>query len=276
MMTKIGRNEKCPCGSNKKYKNCCGFINPINEDMVGHVFYDHEELKKYVLTKDILINQLKREGKKITDSFDKVCSNDIKEISELYCNAYGIIHEGINNTKDKEKLTAGVLLLNALSTHFTAIQALRNGFLLQPGILIRHIIESVSTVLYLMQDEKGLEQLENGKLDSTKTINWAKKVFPFFGKIYGLFSNNFAHIGKFHTYFNPILEYTEKSEGLTANIGFLKSSLWLIFVTAEVTFYSNISVHRYWKKLDERAYAYQPSNEGLRWFKQFFKDIIKE
>ena len=20
---KIGRNEKCPCGSNKKYKNCC-------------------------------------------------------------------------------------------------------------------------------------------------------------------------------------------------------------------------------------------------------------
>ena len=21
---KIGRNEKCPCGSNKKYKKCCG------------------------------------------------------------------------------------------------------------------------------------------------------------------------------------------------------------------------------------------------------------
>ncbi|KAF1010260.1 MAG: Protein translocase subunit SecA [Acinetobacter bereziniae] len=22
---KIGRNEKCPCGSEKKYKKCCGF-----------------------------------------------------------------------------------------------------------------------------------------------------------------------------------------------------------------------------------------------------------
>lgn len=22
--TKVGRNEPCPCGSNKKYKNCCG------------------------------------------------------------------------------------------------------------------------------------------------------------------------------------------------------------------------------------------------------------
>ena len=21
---KVGRNEKCPCGSNKKYKDCCG------------------------------------------------------------------------------------------------------------------------------------------------------------------------------------------------------------------------------------------------------------
>ena len=23
-MPKIGRNEKCPCGSEKKYKHCCG------------------------------------------------------------------------------------------------------------------------------------------------------------------------------------------------------------------------------------------------------------
>ena len=23
---KVGRNEKCPCGSGKKYKHCCGLI----------------------------------------------------------------------------------------------------------------------------------------------------------------------------------------------------------------------------------------------------------
>ena len=22
--TKVGRNDPCPCGSGKKYKNCCG------------------------------------------------------------------------------------------------------------------------------------------------------------------------------------------------------------------------------------------------------------
>ena len=23
---KVGRNEKCPCGSGKKYKHCCGLV----------------------------------------------------------------------------------------------------------------------------------------------------------------------------------------------------------------------------------------------------------
>ncbi|MEK4221673.1 SEC-C metal-binding domain-containing protein [Bacillus sp. FSL W8-0116] len=24
MIKKVGRNDKCPCGSGKKYKRCCG------------------------------------------------------------------------------------------------------------------------------------------------------------------------------------------------------------------------------------------------------------
>lgn len=29
---KIGRNEKCPCESGKKYKKCCGDITPIKTE----------------------------------------------------------------------------------------------------------------------------------------------------------------------------------------------------------------------------------------------------
>ena len=25
-LEKVGRNEKCPCGSGKKYKHCCGLV----------------------------------------------------------------------------------------------------------------------------------------------------------------------------------------------------------------------------------------------------------
>ena len=28
---KPGRNDKCPCGSGKKYKNCCGNVNSVSE-----------------------------------------------------------------------------------------------------------------------------------------------------------------------------------------------------------------------------------------------------
>ncbi len=27
---RIGRNEKCPCGSDKKYKKCCGVIHEVH------------------------------------------------------------------------------------------------------------------------------------------------------------------------------------------------------------------------------------------------------
>ena len=27
---KVGRNDPCPCGSGKKYKNCCGAVNGEN------------------------------------------------------------------------------------------------------------------------------------------------------------------------------------------------------------------------------------------------------
>ena len=29
---KVGRNDPCPCGSGKKYKNCCGAGNGVQAD----------------------------------------------------------------------------------------------------------------------------------------------------------------------------------------------------------------------------------------------------
>ena len=40
MTTKIGRNEKCPCGSGKKFKCCHGRINTSHEIQLSYVFED--------------------------------------------------------------------------------------------------------------------------------------------------------------------------------------------------------------------------------------------
>ena len=60
-MAKVGRNDPCPCGSGKKYKNCC-LGKPKNHDgAFSAVVVDHEK-KQLVLVKDnVLLNHLKRD-----------------------------------------------------------------------------------------------------------------------------------------------------------------------------------------------------------------------
>ena len=48
---KIGRNDKCPCGSGKKYKNCCLKVNTEVEKELNNmgdiVFsFDEEKIEK--------------------------------------------------------------------------------------------------------------------------------------------------------------------------------------------------------------------------------------
>lgn len=58
---KIGRNEKCPCGSGKKYKKCCMGKN-LNQSEV----YEKNKLMEY-LKNDYLINGPIKQISIITD-----------------------------------------------------------------------------------------------------------------------------------------------------------------------------------------------------------------
>ncbi len=51
---KIGRNEKCPCGSGKKYKQCC----LINDELLRSKYYQEPEQHfGYIDKKDIKNNK---------------------------------------------------------------------------------------------------------------------------------------------------------------------------------------------------------------------------
>ena len=63
---KIGRNEKCPCGSEKKYKNCCLEKNQhIAHEESGFQTNDQELLKLHRFNED-----LKKELNLISMMFD--------------------------------------------------------------------------------------------------------------------------------------------------------------------------------------------------------------
>lgn len=290
-MNKIGRNSPCPCGSGKKYKRCCALaknsLHGIKYDDILSVIFDEENKQEIVIGKTILENQLKRDGPNIANSFDNFYDQHIKEISEEFSRVMELLIFEINNNARKSCEIHGtclILLHNICLTISAALDCLRHGYFLQPGILIRHAIESICMALHLFLKPEELGLYKSGKLSSTKTINSAKKIIPIIGNIYGFFSNHFAHLGILHKHLTPIKIYKDdKDKAAIGNILFIRFAVNLLYIATELIFIENITSYRYWKKINSTTYAYSPSEAERAWQQKFLgtrldtkSDILKD
>ncbi|MGQ3082523.1 MAG: hypothetical protein ACT6SF_08750 [Hydrogenophaga sp.] len=242
---------------------------------IASAMMDSEAKKLYVFSDDMLINQLRREGPRIEASFDTLCANDMAELSALFSKANGLFFSGMAvgmKQDDDLRVACSQLLMNAANSFAAAVAVLRMGYVLQPGIILRSLLEAVSTALHLLQNPKDLHAYKSHTLQSPKTIAAAKKALPPFGLLYGSFSDNFAHIGHLHKSITPIREYTEKHEALDVNLSLLRIACWLLYVTAELVFNDVIEHPRYWHPVDQ-GYAYDPSDEEKAWMQNFFQFI---
>ncbi len=234
---------------------------------------DRDAKKLFVFTNDMLINQLRRDGPRIEASFDRLCADDLSQLSALLSRANGLFFSGLTvalKEDDDLRVACAQLLMNAANSFAAAVAVLRMGYVLQPGIIIRSLLEAVSTVLHLMQHPKDLTAYKNHALKSPKTIAAAKRALPPFGLLYANFSDNFAHIGQLHKSVTPIREYTEKHDALDVNLSSLRIAAWLLYVTAELIFNELLVRPRYWYPL-EQGYKYDPSEEEKVWMKNFFR-----
>lgn len=244
---------------------------PEFKNVVG-IMKDYKLLQ--IFTKDMLINQIKRDSKKIERSFDKICEKDIEKISELFSQAQFLIVNAFRvsvDEKDDKKFTCSKLLLNASNSLVASVELLRKGFVLQPGMIIRNVIETICTVCYIILEDDGHEKFNSGKLDSTITVRYGKKVIEPIGRMNGLLSNQFVHIGHLHNDMNPLIEYKERTEQLIINIGFIKSATWLIYVASELVFYDVLDEHIYWNKISKYGYEYNPSHDAKKLMEDFFE-----
>ncbi len=169
------------------------------------------------------------------------------------------------------KYNCAFLLQNALQTIVASLEVMRAGFRLQPGILFRSVLEILSSVIYLCIHPERLDDLKNGKLSSTKTISEAKKVFPYFGRIYGLYSNQFVHIGKLHRTLQPLSNYKVNDFALKQNILSLKLVSWMLYIVSELLFIDDIEVLHFWKILDNNRVQYSPRPDAKEWQEIFFE-----
>ena len=136
---------------------------------------------------------------------------------------------------------------------------------------MRNILETLTAVICIFSDADAWRDFKADRFKPEKEIAVANKVIPVFGRAYGFFSEKFAHIRKGYGEPNFLIPYESLDEPLKANISFLKLSIWLIYVVAELV-YLDVAKPMYWERLASNAYAFRPNEEGSEWINRLLDD----
>ena len=264
---KIGRNDPCPCGSGQKYKRCCrtagGGLAPSQQQVLG-IAFDPANNRVFIGAEGAILNQLRLDAPKIARTFDALCMDHLKTVDNIASRVLFCVGVALFDTireADSLEGSCARLLMNSLSTLTAAVDLLRDGFILQPGILIRNILESLTAVICIFTDEKDFAAFKLGRLRPEAKISTASRVLPNFGELYGFFSAEFAHIRDMHSAIHPIVEYSKFSEPLSTNLNFIRLTTWLLYVVTELVFLDRMKP-LYWTNAQPGKYVFAPTSEG--------------
>jgi hypothetical protein len=241
------------------------------QDKIAHVEVDHNRKTRFILTNDMLVNQIQREGPRIARSFDKLTKSEIAECSKVFSSVQGILLRHLPRVGDNgSKSTSARLLSSAASSYIASIEVARHGFPRQYGALARMVVETVATVLViaLASRPEALEQFHSGKLKSTKCVTWASEALPILGPLWGMLSNEFVHIGLGHSTLEMPTKYSFNDEALGFITNSMMSTIWLLYVVTELVYSDEITDLLYWKRSGEGV-VFDPSPEGANWMDRY-------
>ncbi len=241
------------------------FLNSLQvpPERLAGAFLDSASQRLCLVTKDVLTNQLRRDAPRIAASFDALCGDDLAFLSEFFSRTVGALMAGIaKHASDPLRMNLGMLLMNACNSFLAAVHLLREGFLLQPGILIRSLLEQVSTAIHLMFTPSDLKRLESGEFDSTRTIASAKRAIPMFGQMYGQFSKSFTHISQLHVGLQPVTEFKERNPAVLGNLSNLGLAVFVLSIAAELVFFDSTESPMFWRRLGAGQYSLELSPEA--------------
>ncbi|KWX74833.1 hypothetical protein [Paenibacillus jilunlii] len=259
----------------KKIKQTKFLEGRIHEGNFLGAVIDNENNQIRVYSNDMLQKRIQRDSNIIGKSFDKLCHDELSQMGELFSKATFLISNGFfraNQEESELKLTSSKLLMNASITIQAAVELLRTGYTLQPCMLLRSVIETISTVAYFLMEPDAHQVYLDGKLDVNKTIRYGKQLIPNLGYLQGILSNHFVHISSLHSDLNGITKHIEVTQPLRVNLNMIKVCMWCLFVTSEVTFYDYFDDHIYWTKISEIEYKFKQNEEEKKWMSEFLKE----
>lgn len=237
------------------------------KNKIAKIVIDHERKTQFILTNDMLVNQLKRDGPRVAKSFDQLAKREIEECSKLVASVHGKLLRHLPSVDDEQfKPTAARLLSSAANSFVASIEVARHGFPRQYGSLARMVVETLATVLALATNPNALEQFHSGKLQSTKCVPWAKKTLPILPKLWGMLSNEFVHIGQAHANLEMPKKFSAEDEALGFILPSMLTVAWLLLVVTELIYADEGGELMYWKRVGE-GWSFEPTPAADKWMK---------
>lgn len=271
-MMSPARNQPCPCGSGKKYKKCC--LDSANVSNNAQVFPLGDRPKVVVFSGPMLMNRAEREANVIAKSFDAICREAVSHLEEMYSDICALLYVSLDNAKasgDELRYTSAVVLTNALKSVTAAFSLLRTGWRLQPYLCLRNGMEAVSTVLHVFHNPDDLQRFKTGRLHSSRTLASAKAAIPPIGKLYGILSEEFVHVGKPFIHIQKATVYTESEWEMWQCLASISGYAQMVYMVAELLFYDWASERNCWIRVNQVAYALHWSDEMKRWRSEYVR-----
>jgi hypothetical protein len=169
------------------------------------------------------------------------------------------------------------LLRNAVDTMEAALLLMKSGYRLQPGMLIRPMVESLAYVVHIFKHPEDLGKFKADRLDTRVALETGASIAPQLKRYWGFLSENYAHISDLYREHRPCDPYDAHDQVLALNLRFARETTFLIAVVSEYVMYAPLK-HRgftpwFWREVPGGV-QFQSSAEGQAWRKEYMPDRV--
>lgn len=239
-------------------------------DTVAAAFFDPITGALVALPHDGLLREIRTESPKRAIEFDQKFGADAAAISREWAVTSGVVTLGVRHSSlepvNLESQRVGIILFNALQTVAAALEVLRSGYALQPGILLRSSVEAVAMAFDLSANSKSMDRFKRGTYRSSGAVGRAKRLFRVIEPVYGILSEQHTHIGDAH---ERAYSFEEHGRDATNQLVLVKAAMALLAVGAELIFSEVVSEPRFWRAHPAGGLTFKPDGDVLEYLSTF-------
>ena len=217
----------------------------------------------------MLMNRVEREARVTAESFDTIAGEAVTHLEKMYSRCAILLHTVHQVPIHEPHKTSAAVLTNALKSLTAAFALLRTGWRLQPYLCLRNGIEATSVVIHLVAHPSDLQKFKDGKLSVPKMLKAAKTAIPPIGRLYGILTEEFVHVGKPFWHIQKGNIYSASEWEMWQCLAAISFFSFVVFIVSELALYSLVSEHHCWTMLKDGNLKQMWSLEIEQWRQKF-------